>query len=114
MALADTMPSADVTYTPANSITIDTPGTYEVSFMLRGTASLGASTTVAVRLNGTEIPSFTNTQLLTIATATEFAGSALVNLAAGNVLDLAVSALLALSLTLANGTNATLIVKKID
>lgn len=108
------MPSDDVTYAPANSITIVLPGTYEVSFALRGTASLGASTTVAVRLNGTDIPSLTNTQMLTLATASEFSGSALVTLALNDTLDLAVSALLALSLTLASGTNATLIVKKID
>ena len=114
MALANTMPSDDITYAPANSITIVTPGTYEVSFMLRGSASLGASTTVAVRLNGTDIPSLTNTQVLTIATGTEFTGAALVTLAAGDALDLAVSALLALSLTLAAGTNATLIIMKID
>ncbi|MEM5818342.1 MAG: hypothetical protein AAGU16_10835 [Desulfitobacterium hafniense] len=108
------MPSDDITYAPANSITIVTPGTYEVSFMLRGSVSLGASTTVAVRLNGTDIPSLTNTQLLTLGADSEFSGSALVTLAAGDVLDLAVSALLALSLTLADGTNATLVAKKID
>ena len=114
VALANTMPSDDVTYTPANSITISTPGTYEVSFMLRGSASLGAVTTVAVRLNGTDIPSLTNTQTLTLATATDFSGDALVTLAAGDVLDLAVGALLALSLTLGAGTNASLVVMKID
>ena len=114
MELENTMPAENVTYTIADSITIGTTGTYEVSFMLRGNASIGAVTTVAVRLNGTDIPSLTNTQALTIATGTEFNGSAIISLNAGDVLDLAVSALVALSLTLASGTNATLIVKMLD
>ena len=112
--LTNTMPSNDVTYQPAESITIVNPGTYEVSFLLRGSVSVGALTTVAVRLNGADIPSLTNTQGLTLGISSEFTGNAILTLAANDVLDLAVSATLGLTLSLPAGTNATLVVKKLD
>ena len=112
--LTNTMPSNDVTYQPAESITIVNPGTYEVSFLLRGSVSVGALTTVAVRLNGADIPSLTNTQGLTLGISSEFTGNAILTLNANDVLDLAVSAALGLTLSLPAGTNATLVVKKLD
>ena len=57
--MANSMPSANVTYTPANSVTVATAGNYEISFQVNGTAALAASVTVAVRNNGTNIPSLT-------------------------------------------------------
>ncbi len=112
--MANTMPSSNVTYTPANSVTVATAGNYEISYQVNGTAALAASVTVAVRNNGANIPSLTMTRTLTAGTNTVYQGSAIVSLTAGNVIDLALSALLAVGVTLGSGTNALLTVKKLN
>ena len=112
--MANTMPSSNVTYTPANSVTVATAGNYEISYQVNGTAALAASVTVAVRNNGANIPSLTMTRALTAGTNTVYQGSAIVSLTAGNVIDLALSALLAVGVTLGSGTNALLTVKKLN
>ena len=67
-----------------------------------------------VRANGTDIPSATISRLLAVGTSSLFNGSTVVTLAAGSVIDMALSALLAVGITLGNGVNATLTVKKLD
>ena len=81
---------------------------------LNASASLGAAVTVAVRRNGTNIPSTVLTRTLAIGTETIYQGNTIVTLTAGDIIDLAISALLALSVTLGGGTNATLSVKKLN
>ena len=49
-----------------------------------------------------------------MGTSSIYSGSTIVTLAAGSVIDMALSALLAVGVTLGSGVNATLSVKKID
>jgi len=108
------MPLKDVTYTPANSITIITPGTYEINYSTTMSAALGTTVTTAVRRNGTNIPSATVSRALSVGVNSLFSGSTVVALVAGDVIDMAISALIAVGVTLGSGTSAALTVKKID
>lgn len=112
--MAQTMPSLDVTYTPANSITIITPGTYEINYGTTMSAALGTTVTSSVRINGTNIPSATVSRALSVGVNSLFSGSTIVTLAAGDVIDMAISALLAVGITLGSGASAVLTVKKIN
>ena len=103
-----------MTYTPANSITVTGPGTYEINYSTTLTAAVATTITLAVRINGTNIPSATISRLLSVGTSSLFNGSTVVTLAAGDVIDMALSALLAVGITLGSGVNATLTVKKLD
>jgi len=110
----DTYPSLDVTYSPANSITINTTGIYEINYFLNATANAAVLTTYAVRNGGAVIPETEVSSLLSVGTNFIYSGTTIVNLTAGSVLTMTVSALLGLTLTLADGTNASLIVKRLD
>ena len=112
--MPQTMPLKDVTYTPANSITIITPGTYEINYSTTMSAALGTTVTTAVRRNGTNIPSATVSRALSVGVNSLFSGSTVVALVAGDVIDMAISALIAVGVTLGSGTSAALTVKKID
>lgn len=107
-------PSEGVTYTPANSITVTNAGTYEINYTTTLTAALATTVTFAVRVNGTNVPSATISRALAVGTSSLFNGSTVVNLAAGSVIDMALSALLAVGITLGSGLNALLSVKKLD
>jgi hypothetical protein len=112
--LQSNTPSAGVTYAPANSITVTDAGTYEINYSTTLSAAIATTITFAVRANGTDIPSATISRLLAVGTSSLFNGSTVVTLAAGSVIDMALSALLAVGITLGNGVNATLTVKKLD
>ncbi len=112
--LPTTIPSQGVTYTPANSITVTNAGTYEINYSSTLTAAVATTITLAVRVNGTNIPSATISRLLAVGTSSLFNGSTVVSLAAGDVIDMALSALLAVGITLGSGVNATLTVKKLN
>ena len=103
-----------MTYAPANSITVTDAGTYEINYSTTLSAAIATTITFAVRANGTDIPSATISRLLAVGTSSLFNGSTVVTLAAGSVIDMALSALLAVGITLGNGVNATLTVKKLD
>ena len=107
-------PSAGVTYTPTNSITVTTAGTYEINYNTTLSAAVATTITFAVRVNGTDVPSATISRLLSVGTSSLFNGSTIVNLAAGSVIDMALSALLAVGITLGSGLNALLSVKKLN
>ncbi len=112
--MATTMPALDVTYTPANSITVTNAGTYSIDYNTIASVAAGAGLTLAVRRNGTNIPSATKTRTLAAGVESPFAGSIIINLTAGDVIDMAFSALVALGVTLGSGVNASLTVKKLD
>lgn len=96
-----------------NAITVNEAGIYEINWNLIGTASVGILTTFAIRNNGVNIEETVFSSILEASAVSIYSGSVIVTLAAGDVIDMAISALLELSLTLAEGTNATLSVKKI-
>ena len=112
--LPSNAPSAGVTYTPANSITVATAGTYEINYNTTLTAALATTVTFAVRVNGTDVPSATISRALSVGTSSLFNGSTVVALTAGSVVDMALSALLAVGITLGSGLNALLSIKKLD
>lgn len=112
--LANTMPNLNTTYTPANSITVAQAGTYEINYYSNVSAALATTVTFAVRNNGTNIPSTIISRALSVGVESIYSGSVIVTLAAGDVIDMAISALLAVGITLGSGVNATLSVKKIS
>lgn len=114
IALANNMPSANVTYVPTDCITINQAGTYEIDYSANLSAALATTLTMAVRANGTNIPSTVITRALSVGTTSVYSGSIIATLAAGDVLDMAISALIAVGITLGSGVNATLSVKKIN
>ena len=107
-------PSEGVTYTPANRITVTNAGTYEINYNTTLTAAVATTVTFAVRVNGTNVPSATISRALTLGTSSLFNGSTVVSLTAGSVVDMALSALLAVGITLGSGLNALLSIKKLD
>lgn len=70
--------------------------------------------TVAVRVNGTNIPSTIVTRTLSSTTGSIFNGNILVSLNSGNVIDVGISASQAVAINLGAGVNATLTLKKIS
>jgi len=112
--LANTMPNLNTTYTPTNSITITQAGIYEINYFSNVSAAIGTTVTQAVRINGTNIPSTIISRVLSVGVGSTYTGSTIVTLAAGDVIDMAISALLAVGITLGNGVNATLSIKKLN
>lgn len=112
--LANNLSSSNVTYTPANSITVTQAGTYEINYFSNVSAAVATTLTMAVRNNGTNIPSTVISRALSVGVGSVYSGSTIVTLTAGSVIDMAISALLAVGVTLGSGVNATLTVKKLN
>ena len=111
--LPEAMPLSNVTYN-ANSITVSTAGVYEINYSSALSAALGTTVTLAVRRNGTNIPSTAISRPLSAGVGSLYSGSTIVNLSAGDVIDMALSALLAVGITLGSGVSAALTVKKLN
>lgn len=111
--LPETLPNLNTTYT-TNGITVTEAGTYEINYFSNVSVALGTTLTQAVRVNGTNIPSTVISRALSVGVGSVYSGSTVVTLAAGDVVDMALSALLAVGVTLGSGVNATLTVKKLD
>lgn len=114
IALPSNMPNLNTTYTPANSITVTQAGTYEINYYSNVSVALGTTVTLAVRNNGTNIPDTVISRVLSVGVGSIYSGSVIVTLTAGAVIDMAISALLAVGVTLGSGVNATLSVKKLN
>lgn len=112
--LPSNMPNLNTTYTPANSITVAQAGTYEINYYSNISVALGTTVTLAVRQNGTNIPNTVINRVLSVGVGSIYSGSVIVTLAAGDVIDMAISALLAVGVTLGTGVNSTLSVKKLN
>ena len=108
------MPLKNVTYTPANSITVGTAGVYEINYYSNVSAALGTTVTMSVRRNGTAIPQASISRVLSVGVGSLYNGSIIISLNAGDVIDMALSALLAVGITLGSGVNTTLTVKQIS
>lgn len=112
--LPNNMPNSNTTYTPTNSITVTQAGTYEINYYSNVSAAVATTITLAIRNNGTNIPSTVINRALSIGVGSIYSGSVIVTLAAGDVIDMAISALLAVGVTLGTGVNSTLSVKKLN
>jgi len=108
------MPLKNTAYTPANSITANVAGVYEINYYTNVSAALGTTVTLAVRRNGAAIPQATVTRVLAVGVGSLYNGSFIISLNAGDVIDMALSALLAVGVTLGGGVNTTLTIKQID
>lgn len=108
------MPNLNTTYTPVNSITVNQGGTYEINYYTNVSVAIGTTLTLAVRANGTNIQQTIVSRTLSVGTSSVYSGSVLVQLSANTIIDMAVSALVAVGVTLGSGTTATLTVKKIS
>lgn len=114
VALATTMPETGMTYTPANSVTLTEAGTYELSYNAALTSVNAGDVTLSVRQNGTDIASTPITKTMTAGESALFSGDTVVTLNANDVLDLAVTSTVAGDVTLGNGVNAMLTVKRLN
>ena len=112
--LNETMPNLNTTYATANAITVTQAGTYEINYYSNMTAAVATTITTAVRNNGTNIPSTVISRVLSVGVGSIYSGSVIVTLTAGAVIDLAMTALLAVGVSLSSGVNATLSVKKLN
>ncbi len=108
------MPLKNVTVAPTNSLTVANAGVYEINYYSNVSAALGTTVTMSVRRNGTAIPQATISRVLAVGVGSLYNGSIVIALDAGDVIDMALSALLAVGVTLGGGVNTTLTVKQID
>ena len=105
-----TLPNEGVTYLNPNAVTIADAGDYEVFYMLgNGEVTETATLTLQLRNNGVPVA---NTAVNS-TDATSIVGSTILTLAAGDVLDLIVTANGAVPLALGTGTTAALIAKQL-
>ncbi len=112
--LPTSMPNLNTTYPASNSITVNQSGIYEINYFLNVSVAIGTTLTLAVRANGSNIPSTVVSRVLSVGTSSVYSGSTIVNLAAGTTIDMAISALVAVGVNLSSGVNATLSVKKLN
>ena len=101
--------SAGVTYTPANNITIDVPGTYLITYTGDVSAGSTFTATIALRNNETNIESNNGTASDTATLSLN--GTTIQALNTGDVLDIAVTATTQGNL---NVNNASLVVARIS
>ena len=118
------LPSNQVTPNANSTITVNETGTYEINYNILMSTSAAVDVSAAVRNNGTVIPQTRGSQTLAIDDTTNLAYdgrlscSTIVNLTAGDILDLVVLVLRTLPTGLdaaVNGNaNCTLTIKKIN
>ena len=101
-------PNLNMSYATVNAITVTQTGTYQISYLLNGSVAVGTTVTMSVRRNGTAIPGASISRVLSVGTGTLYSGTVMVALTAGDVIDMALSALVAVGVTLSTGTNASL------
>ncbi len=114
LPLPSAMPLKNVTNTPVNSLTVGATGIYEINYFSNVSAALGTTVTMSVRRNGTAIPQATISRVLSVGVSSLYSGSIIISLTEGDVIDMALSALLAVGITLGGGVNTTLTVKQIN
>ena len=111
--LPSTMPNRRTSYS-GNTIQINEAGVYEINYFMNASVEVGALVTLAVRKNGENIESTVIERLLEADTGNFYTGSTIVELQSGDEIDMAISALVAVGVTLGTGVNATLSVKKLN
>ena len=114
LPLPTAMPLKNVTSTPANSLTATVAGVYEINYYTNLSAAVGTTVTMSVRRNGTAIPQASISRVLAVGVGSLYNGSFIISLNAGDVIDMAISALVALGVTLGGGVNTTLTIKQIS
>ena len=111
--LANVMPALDIdTTTNPNALTITDAGDYELTYNALAEVDNAGNLTLAIRNNGTNIPGTVQTLTLTANESESFGGSIIVTLAAGSIIDLALTS----TVDTTDGTvnQASLTAKKIN
>lgn len=109
-----TMATNDVLYAPANSITINTAGVYEIFYSTTLSPSTPQVLSVAVRINGVVVPETEMSRQLGADERATFTASNIRTLAAGDVIALVVGAPAMVTVTLEQNTSAMMTVKRLD
>ena len=112
--LSSAMPSEALTYTPANKITVTEAGVYEINYSATLSAAVITTVTLAVRRNSVNIPQATISKALAAGIDSLFSESFIINLGEGDVIDMTISALPSADITLGNGANTTITLKKLN
>lgn len=108
------MPLNNIKPTHSNGLMVKRAGTYEINYNLIGSISVAVALSLAIRVNGVDIPSAEINRLVAVNTESIFHGSVIVDLEAGAVVDMAIFALVAATVTLGTGVNATLTLKQLS
>ncbi len=115
ITLNSQMPNENLTYGPANSMTIVEAGDYEITYFVELSVGTAADVTIEVRNNQVSLPATEIVKNLQPSNLTTFSGNTIVTLAPSNVIDLAVLTSTTSVVTLDNtGVTASLTLKKID
>ena len=86
------MPSLDIDITTnPNALTITDAGDYELTYNALVEVNNAGNLTLAIRNNGTNIPGTVQTLTLTANESESFGGSIIVTLAAGSIIDFALT-----------------------
>ena len=105
------MPINNVTYAPANSITINEPGDYEINYSANVTSTNSSTIALDVRENGTPIDSATLSNTFSDGENAIYSGSVIRTLQAGDVIDMTITPTEAAT---GSVNNATLSVKALN
>ena len=98
----------------ANKLTITNAGDYKIDYFLAATSSAAATLTLDVKNSGNQIVGSNISEAVGANEAVQIQGSVLANLAVGNVLELNVASSVNSNLTPSDGTNAYLIITKLN
>ena len=77
-------------------------------------AAVATTVTMAARKNGTNMPSPVISRALSVGVGAVYSGSTIVSIAAGSTIDIGLSALLAVGVTLGTGVSASLTLKRLN
>lgn len=114
VTLGTTGVNNNVNNSTANKLTITNAGDYRIDYFLAASSSAAATITLDVKNSGNQIVGSNISEAAGANEAVQIQGSVLANLAVGNVLELNVASSVNTNLTPSDGTNAYLIITKLN
>lgn len=114
ISLGSTGPLKNITAGGDNSLTIGDTGTYLVDYYFLGSSSVNTEITVELTQNTTPIGSSTITKNVTANAETDFTGSTIIELTAGDKIALTIEATAGATVTPPSGTTSYLNILKIS
>lgn len=112
--MANGMYNLNVTFTPANAITVKYFGVYEVSYYCNISVDKETDVSLSVRTNGNKMPACTVTKHLTAGIDSTLSGSVIIIILDGAAIDMVISATDSTKVTFAPNTNASFSIKKLN
>ena len=89
--LTTNMPINNITYNPANSITINDTGIYEVNYSANVTSTNSSTISLALRINNNPVNSATLTNVFSDGENAIYSGSVILALTSGDILNMALT-----------------------